>query len=87
MESLPYPNALALPRTLFLPRRSSLELAIHHRSHATLPSSSPAKPVPLPHSPPASSSQHNREPKIEDNPKQFEFIFEIMFELIYELSL
>jgi hypothetical protein len=82
--SLPYPSSLSLS----LPRRSSPELAVRRRSRATLPSLSLANPAPLPHSvdppPPSSSFQHKREPKVEDNPNQFEFIFEIMFELIYE---
>jgi hypothetical protein len=83
--SLPYPSSLSL-LALYLPRRSLPELAIHRRSHAILPSSSPANPTPLPHSadPLSSSSLHKREPKVEDNPKKIEFIFEIMFELIYE---
>jgi hypothetical protein len=87
------PRALSLPRCEFVAgaRRSSPELVVHRRSRATLPSSSLANPAPLPCSaslvecPRASPpSAIVRASKVEDNPKQFEFIFETMIELIYE---
>jgi hypothetical protein len=61
-------------------RRSSLE----PRHLAELEPRQPRAPSPLSRPPPSSSSLHKREPKVEDNPKQIEIIFEIMFELIYE---
>jgi hypothetical protein len=47
---------------------------------APLPCS--ASLVECPHASPSAAVVHAS--KVEDNPKQFEFIFEIMFELIYE---
>jgi hypothetical protein len=84
----PLPELSLTPRTLSpLPfidgaRRSSPE----PRHLAELEPHQPRAPSPLarPPPPPSSSSLHKREPKVEDNPKQIEFIFEIMFELIYE---
>jgi hypothetical protein len=87
------PRALSLPRCEFVAgaRRSSPELAVHRWSLTTLPSSSLANPAPLPCSTRLAECPRASPPpavvrasKVEDNPKQFEFIFEIMFELIYE---
>jgi hypothetical protein len=82
----PLPELSLIPRTLspspFVAgvRRSSPE----PRHHAELEPGQPRAPSSLGRPPRLSSSLHKREPKVEGNPKHFEFIFEIMFELIYE---
>jgi hypothetical protein len=84
----PLPTRAAAPPLAVVPRPSS-STPFTVRSHPAVQTHrrSYAPPVPSLHLDARPNPSVVRSPKVEENPKPFEFFFEIMFELICELLL